>query len=109
MSDEPTGFRSGFGPAGPAAAGDVPSITFPAGRAAVPGPGDRAKIADRLQPGRIGVEVSEEFPLQSEQFTSEPVMAAIIVRAAAISLTGCREAPTGWAPVGRTSRTRSSR
>ena len=62
-------FTAAAEPPGPGAAGDVPGITFIAGQGRRSGSGDHAKIADRLQPGRIGVELSEEFPLPSEQFT----------------------------------------
>ena len=51
------------------------ALRFSVGRGVCPGLGERAKIADRLQPGRIGVELSEEFPLHSEQFRD-----AIVVR-----------------------------
>lgn len=47
---------------------------FSLGYGACPDLEDRAKIADLLQPGRIGVELSEEFQLHPEQSTDALVI-----------------------------------
>ncbi|WP_405802936.1 methionine synthase [Streptomyces sp. NBC_01187] len=47
---------------------------FSLGYGACPNLEDRAKIADLLQPGRIGVELSEEFQLHPEQSTDAIVI-----------------------------------
>ncbi|MEW2071407.1 methionine synthase [Streptomyces sp. NPDC007346] len=47
---------------------------FSLGYGACPDLEDRAKIADLLQPGRIGVELSEEFQLHPEQSTDAIVI-----------------------------------
>ncbi|WP_326691177.1 methionine synthase [Streptomyces sp. NBC_01795] len=47
---------------------------FSLGYGACPNLADRAKIADLLQPGRIGVELSEEFQLHPEQSTDAIVI-----------------------------------
>jgi hypothetical protein len=59
---------------------DVPRITSFCGRPRVPGPTAHAKIAVMLQPGRIGVELSEEFPLYPEQSTDAIIVRHLVTR-----------------------------
>lgn len=47
---------------------------FSLGYGACPNLEDRAKIADLLEPGRIGVQLSEEFQLHPEQSTDAIVI-----------------------------------
>jgi 5-methyltetrahydrofolate--homocysteine methyltransferase len=69
----------GFGGEDPAEVEDMFALKyrgarFSLGYGACPDLEDRAKIADLLEPGRIGVELSEEFQLHPEQSTDAIVI-----------------------------------
>lgn len=69
----------GFGGEDPAEVEDMFALKyrgarFSLGYGACPNLEDRAKIADLLEPGRIGVELSEEFQLHPEQSTDAIVI-----------------------------------
>ncbi|MEU1162067.1 vitamin B12 dependent-methionine synthase activation domain-containing protein, partial [Streptomyces sp. NPDC005921] len=61
-------------PWSPRPAGSTRGARFSLGYGACPNLEDRAKIADLLQPERIGVHLSEEFQLHPEQSTDAIVI-----------------------------------